>query len=117
MEGILIVKSWANGKLKKDSAWNYNNLRYGFRFSTKDKETILKMRWTKIILIFPFNNGEVTETVEITGGFYNECNEIRPNNANNWFMENNMLCWESGNPYSIELIHIENNIFRVALHE
>jgi len=97
---------WAGSKLNINTGSGY-----GINIPLKIRDELFQKNWKNIEL----DLNDIKFYAPITDAFWNKCNEIRSPKIGKWLIRNDAHTWTKGKPTQLEMIHIEENKFKVLI--
>ena len=98
----MIVTAWTNGE---------NG--YGIKIDENDRDKHFRREWGRVFVELP--NGKVVDANINKDSFWGKkCRELISSTIKEWLEETGKLPWPKGAPPKFELVHVEENKFRLV---
>jgi hypothetical protein len=101
------VTAWKGGRFENPS------IAYGIRIGERNRDRHFRREWTTVTV--EIDGGSTTE-VELSGGFWRACPEIRHPAFRAWLSASDLIPWPAGRPPVFKLIPVSGNRFRLSRH-
>ena len=93
------VKSWSDGRRT-----------FGLRVGVPNSDCFFQPDWDEVEIEIE----GAAHLIRITGGFWNQCPELRDPVLRDWLQRHRSLQWPNGAPHSAELVPLGGNRFRLV---
>ncbi|MGO2129182.1 MAG: hypothetical protein ACTH4U_10610 [Pseudoalteromonas prydzensis] len=100
-----VITAWRSGRVN-----HLTGAGFGLRIPKNIRRDFFSKEWQFIYI----RTHSETFKVNITLGFWNECNEVRSPKIGLWLIDNNLNSWSNGRPPKISLEYLGNQTFYLS---
>lgn len=101
------VTAWNNGANSKTGSG------YGFKISIEDRQKYFSEQWQTIDLLLPKLDKPISININKSSFWNKTCRELISQDIGKWLLSNDHAPWPKGMPPKFELLHVNNNVFRI----